>query len=53
MSKDRVKPNHYAITTKDLADGIRKAAATAKTFGVSLDELNGYIAAIGRNYTAA
>jgi TP901 family phage tail tape measure protein len=39
--------NHYAITTKDLADGIRKAAATAKTFGVDLDQLNGYIAAIG------
>jgi TP901 family phage tail tape measure protein len=39
--------NHYAITTKDLADGIRKAAATAKTFGVTLDQLNGYIAAIG------
>jgi hypothetical protein len=29
--------NHYAITTQDLADSIRKAAATAKTFGVTLD----------------
>jgi hypothetical protein len=30
-----------------LSDGIRKAAATAKTFGVDIDDLTGYIAAIG------
>jgi hypothetical protein len=28
--------NNFAITTKDLSDGIRKAAASAKTFGKSL-----------------
>jgi TP901 family phage tail tape measure protein len=39
--------NNYAISTKDLSDGIRKAAATAKTFGVDINELTGYIAAIG------
>jgi TP901 family phage tail tape measure protein len=39
--------NNFAISTKDLSDGIRKAAATAKTFGVDIDELTGYIAAIG------
>jgi TP901 family phage tail tape measure protein len=39
--------NAFAISTKDLSDGIRKAAATAKTFGVDIDELTGYIAAIG------
>ncbi|MBD1379228.1 phage tail tape measure protein [Metabacillus arenae] len=39
--------NNFAISTKDLSDGIRKAASTAKTFGVDIDELTGYIAAIG------
>lgn len=39
--------NNFAISTKDLSDGIRKAAATAKTFGVDINELTGYIAAIG------
>jgi TP901 family phage tail tape measure protein len=39
--------NNYAISTKDLADGIRKAGASAKTFGVDLDELVGYVSAIG------
>jgi TP901 family phage tail tape measure protein len=39
--------NNYAISTKDLADGIRKAGATAKTFQVDIDSLNGYITAIG------
>ncbi|MNF99589.1 Phage-related minor tail protein [compost metagenome] len=47
MSKDRVKRNNFAISTKDLSDGIRRAAATAKTFGVDINELTGYIAAIG------
>lgn len=39
--------NNFAISTKDLSDGIRKSASTAKTFGVDLQELTGYIAAIG------
>jgi DNA repair exonuclease SbcCD ATPase subunit len=39
--------NNYAISTKDLSDGIRKAAASAKTFGVDINQLTGYIAAIG------
>ncbi|PLR99650.1 phage tail tape measure protein [Bacillus sp. T33-2] len=39
--------NNFAISTKDLSDGIRKAASTSKTFGVDLQELVGYIAAIG------
>lgn len=39
--------NNFAITTKDLSDGLRKSASTAKTFGVSMSDLVGYIAAIG------
>jgi TP901 family phage tail tape measure protein len=39
--------NHFAVSTLDLSDGIRKAAATSKTFGVDLSHLIGYIAAIG------
>jgi TP901 family phage tail tape measure protein len=39
--------NNFAISTKDLSDGIRKAAASAKTFGVDINELTGYVAAIG------
>lgn len=39
--------NNFAITTKDLSDGIRRAAATSKTFGVDLNTLTGYIAGIG------
>jgi len=39
--------NNFAISTKDLSDGIRRAASTAKTFGVDINELTGYIAAIG------
>lgn len=39
--------NNFAISTKDLSDGIRKAAASAKTFGVDINQLTGYIAAIG------
>jgi TP901 family phage tail tape measure protein len=39
--------NNFAISTKDLSDGIRKAAASAKTFGVDINELTGYIAAVG------
>src|SRR5690606_21121591 len=39
--------NQFAITTKDLAEGIQRSASTAKTFGVELDTLIGYITAIG------
>jgi TP901 family phage tail tape measure protein len=45
--------NNFAISTKDLADGIRKAGSTAKTFGVDITQLEGHIAAIGRIGTAA
>lgn len=39
--------NNFAITTKDLALSLNKAASTAKTFNVSLDEMLGYATAIG------
>lgn len=39
--------NNYAVSTKDLSDSIRKSASTAKTFGVELETLIGYTAAIG------
>jgi hypothetical protein len=39
--------NNFAISTKDLADGLRKSASTAKTFGVEFETLLGYISAIG------
>jgi TP901 family phage tail tape measure protein len=39
--------NNFAVSTKDLSDGLRKSASTAKTFGVEIDTLLGYIAAIG------
>lgn len=39
--------NNYSITTRDLSLSMNKAASTAKTFGVSLDELLGYTTAIG------
>ncbi|MBE2918575.1 phage tail tape measure protein [Anoxybacillus flavithermus] len=39
--------NNFAISTKDLSDGLRKSASTAKTFGIELSDLIGYIAAIG------
>lgn len=39
--------NNFAVTTKDLSDGLRKSASTAKTFGVEMSDLVGYIAAIG------
>lgn len=37
--------NNFAITTRDLSLSLNKAASTAKTFGVSLDELLGYTTA--------
>ncbi|WP_276537502.1 phage tail tape measure protein [Bacillus infantis] len=39
--------NNYAITTKDLSDGLRKSASTAKVFGVEMQDLLSYITAIG------
>jgi len=39
--------NKNAISSQDLALSMTKAASTAKTFGVSLDELLGYTTAIG------
>jgi len=37
--------NNYSITTRDLSLSMNKAASTARTFGVSLDELLGYTTA--------
>ena len=39
--------NNYAISTKQLAEGMLKSSATAKTFGVTLEENIGNITAIG------
>lgn len=39
--------NNFAISSKDIAEGISKAGSTAKTFGVTIDELIGNITAIG------
>jgi TP901 family phage tail tape measure protein len=39
--------NDYAISTKQLAEGLQKSASTAKTFGVSMEESAGHITAIG------
>jgi len=38
--------NNFAVTTKTLAEGIHKAGSSAKTYGVTLDELIGHITAI-------
>ncbi|WP_214771266.1 phage tail tape measure protein [Exiguobacterium sp. s133] len=38
--------NSFSTTTKDLATGMGKAAAAANLYGVSMDELLGYISAI-------
>jgi len=37
--------NNFAITTRDLALSMNKAASTAKTFNVSLDDMLGYTTA--------
>ena len=37
----------HAITAADMANAIKKSAAAAKTAGVTFDELNGIVAAIG------
>ncbi len=39
--------NNYAISTKQLAEGLEKSSSTAKTFGVTLEENIGAITAIG------
>lgn len=38
--------NNFATTTKDLSVGMGKAAAAANLYGVSMDELLGYITAV-------
>ena len=35
--------NNFAVTTKDLSNGLHKAGATAQTFGVGIDESLGNI----------
>ncbi len=37
----------HAITADDMANAIKKSAAAAKSAGVSFDELNGMVAAVG------
>ncbi|MGD7047095.1 phage tail tape measure protein [Rossellomorea marisflavi] len=39
--------NNFAVSTKELSDGLRRSASTAKTFGVSMDELLGMLTAVG------
>lgn len=39
--------NNFAISTKQLAEGMSKGASTAKTFGVEMEETVGHITAIG------
>ncbi|CAL8901870.1 lytic transglycosylase; SPbeta phage protein [Bacillus pumilus] len=39
--------NNFSITTLDLTNSIRRAGSTAATFGVELNDLIGYTAAIG------
>lgn len=39
--------NNYAISTKQLAEGLQKSASAGKTFGVGLEENIGHITAIG------
>ena len=39
--------NNYSISTKQLADSLSKAGATAKTFGLTLEEVAGHTTAIG------
>lgn len=39
--------NNYSISTKQLAESLSKAGATAQTFGVSLEEVGGQTTAIG------
>lgn len=39
--------NQYAISTSQLAQGLSKTGAVAKTFGVNMEEVVGHITAIG------
>ena len=39
--------NNFAISTADIAEAMEKAASTARTFGVDIDQLIGLISAIG------
>lgn len=39
--------NNFAISTANISEALEKSAATATTFGVSIDELIGLISAIG------
>lgn len=39
--------NNFAISTKQLATGLKKSASTARTFGVTMEETVGHITAIG------
>lgn len=39
--------NNYAISTKQLSEGLSKSASTARTFGATLEENVGHITAIG------
>lgn len=39
--------NNFAISTKQLGEGMQRAAASAKTYGVSMEQLLGYETAIG------
>lgn len=39
--------NNYSISTKQLAESLSKAGATAQTFGVSMEEVAGQTTAIG------
>ncbi|GLI85721.1 SPBc2 prophage-derived uncharacterized transglycosylase YomI [Rossellomorea marisflavi] len=39
--------NNFSVSTKELSDGLRRSASTAKTFGVSMDELLGFLTAVG------
>ncbi|UGO51069.1 tail length tape measure protein [Bacillus phage vB_BanS_Nate] len=39
--------NNYAISTKQLAEGLQKSASAGKTFGVGMEENVGHITAIG------
>jgi TP901 family phage tail tape measure protein len=38
--------NNFAVSTKQLAEGLSKTASTAKTFGVTMEESVGHITAI-------
>ncbi len=47
MLKNRVELNNFAIDTKKLSDALMKSSSVSNEFGVSLENLIGYISAIG------